>query len=173
MRPSYAKIEKEDITFANNFLVDSHRRSLHVSTEPAIFCITSPIYPAQSNSERSRFSSSPWFTLRTRNRRGRTLLPKFRVRKVSFLPTTMYGRLCPHLFKFPNDSTQTTDMHCPPNSIHESWDQVCASALTDEAISDEGLAIELEKTREVVEWDCSPIEKDTSSPASPSNPSNT
>ena len=92
----------------------------------------------------------------------------------------MYGRLCPHLFKIPNDSTQTADMHCPTpddSSIRESRDQVRAtptsSALTDEAISDEGLAIELEKTREVVEWDCSPIEKDTSSPASPSNPSNT
>jgi hypothetical protein len=106
----------------------------------------------------------------------------------------------------PNDSTQPSDMHCltPDNgSIHESRDQVGAtptsststaaatitngkltrrwtlsSALTDEGISDEGLAKELEKMREVVEWDCTPIDKDgddfpSSSPhPSPSNPSN-
>ena len=106
----------------------------------------------------------------------------------------------------PNDSTQATDMHCSTSDnsfIHESRDQVGAtptssssttiaatangkltrrwtlsSALTDDAISDEGLAKELEKMREVVEWDCSPIDKDgddfpsSSPPPSPSNPSN-
>jgi hypothetical protein len=50
--------------------------------------------------------------------------------------------------------------------------------LTDESISDEGLVKELEKMREVLEWDCPPIDKDghdflsSSPPPSPSNPSN-
>ena len=54
-----------------------------------------------------------------------------------------------------------------------------SSALTDEGISDEGLVKELEKMRDVVEWDSAPIDKDkpefassSSSPPSPSNPSN-
>ena len=102
-----------------------------------------------------------------------------------------------------DDSIQPTATLTPNDSfIHESRDQVgtstsspssptatttnkkptrrwtLSSALTDEGISDEGLVKELEKMREVLEWDCTPIEKDrhdflSSSPIpSPSNPSN-
>ena len=98
----------------------------------------------------------------------------------------------------PNDSTQPTTTTLTPDDsfIHESRDQVGAtstsvtttngkttrrwtltSALTDEGISDEGLVKELEKMRDVVEWDCAPIDKDghdfisSSPPPSPCNPS--
>ena len=104
----------------------------------------------------------------------------------------------------PNDSTQPTDPMLTPHDkfINEYRDQIdttsassagiaiatttngksarrwtLSSALTDEGISDEGLVKELERMREVVEWDCAPIDKDghdflsSSPPPSPSNPS--
>ena len=104
-----------------------------------------------------------------------------------------------------NDTTpSTTTVPTPDDSfIHESRDQVgntppssagtenatitngkltrrwtLSSALTDEGISDEGLVKELEKMREVVEWDCTAIDKDghdfpsSSPPPSPSTSSN-
>jgi hypothetical protein len=103
-----------------------------------------------------------------------------------------------------NDSTEPTAMHSTLiRDVHESQDQLgstsasspdtatattsngrlarrwtLSSALTDEGISDEGLVKELEKMREVVEWDCTPIDKDgqdltsSSTPPLPSNPCN-